>query len=141
LKKVLLASPLSYASWHLYNSIGFFINPAIETNDPRINLKLLVARGHLVQALQVVASPWWLLVERLSILLGLLLGIIGVWALRKEPLVWSFVFIILYLAALGGPSSQARYRLPVEPILSIFMVTGIFFVLKIVRTFNLKKAA
>jgi hypothetical protein len=128
--KALLASPVSYAKWHLYNSLGFFINPAVGTPNPSINLKLQLAHGRVMEVLRDISTPWWFFLERLSLLLGFIFASIGVWKLRKEKLTWVFVFIILYVAALGGASSQARYRLPVEPFLSIFIVTGISLILE-----------
>ncbi len=125
-KTVLLAHPVSYIVWHLYTSLGFFINPALTPAHPSsANLKLLLSQGHVEAFIAAVLDPWWLLGERLLVLAGLVLVVLGVWTLRTKPLALAFAFIILYLGALGGPSAQARYRLPVEPLLSVFMTTAL----------------
>lgn len=130
---VVLQSPVRYGLWHLYNSIGgFFLNPAINPPGQNVNLKQLLAHGHFGAFLRAVMTPWWLLLERLGIALGLFLMAIGMWALRRKPLAWAFLFIILYLSALGGSAAESRLRLPVEPLISIIMVAGIGALLKFV---------
>ena len=121
-----LASPVYYVAWHLFYSTGFFVNPAIEPAHLSQNIKLLLVQRHFVQAFKAVATPWWFFAERVLLAVGFILLCVGVWSLRRRWLTWAFVLVILYLAALGGPSAGARYRLPVEPLLSIFMVTGLY---------------
>lgn len=115
---------LSYAVWHIYNSSGFFLNPAINPPDRSVNLKQLLAQGRIGEFVKEVMTPWWLFLERLSILLGIILAAAGLWRLRRMPLAWAFALIICYLAVLGGPSATSRLRLPIEPILSIYMIVG-----------------
>jgi len=134
--RTILASPFSYAAWHLYNSLGFFINPAFNAADASVNLKLLLARGRFIELFREVAAPWWLFAERIGLLFGAAFFALGIWKLRKEPLAWAFVFIIAYFSALGGPSAQARYRLPVESQLSIFITAGILLLIERVRYGN-----
>jgi len=122
---VILHAPVRYGVWHLFSSTGFFLNPAINPPEQHINLKQALVHGQFKTALEAVATPWWFLLERVGIGLGLLFIAAGAWALRRKPLMWAFLFIIVYLAALGGPSAQARYRLPVEPLIAVIMTAGI----------------
>ena len=121
---IVFVHPIRYAIWHLYNSSAFFVNPAINPPHQSVNLKLLLAQGHIKAFAQGVLTPWWLALERTGIALGLLLLATGVWRLRRQPLAWAFLFIILYLGALGGSAAESRLRLPVEPLISIFIITG-----------------
>ncbi len=124
-KQVVLQQPFVFGSWFLYNSTGFFLNPAIAADaHPSENLKQLLIQGHWVRLVQAAATPWWLLVERIMVLCGILLLVFGTWRLRKNRYALAFAFIILYLAALSGTAAQARYRLPVEPLLYLLISSG-----------------
>jgi 4-amino-4-deoxy-L-arabinose transferase-like glycosyltransferase len=124
--KTILANPVSYAFWHIYNSSGFFLNPGVNPLGGRtVNLKKLLAQGQILTLLKEAATPWWLFVERILIFVGLALIAVAVWRLRRKLFVWLFLFIILYFAVLGGPSATSRLRLPVEPLLSILMAAGL----------------
>lgn len=123
-QSVVFASPLKYAAWHLYYSTAFFISPAISPPDLSQNIKGLLLKRQISAAFQAITAPWWFFAERMLLLGGLVLLCIGVLHLRRNWLALVFFLVILYFAALGGPSTAARYRLPLEPLLSIFMVTG-----------------
>ncbi len=126
-----LLTPVSYTIWHLYQSLGFFVNAPINPPNQTVSIKALLAAGQWGAFLHAVTTPWWLFAERLLILCGIICATLGLWRMRRSALVWSFGFVILFLAALGGPSAQARYRLPVEPILSICIVVGLLHLIKL----------
>jgi 4-amino-4-deoxy-L-arabinose transferase-like glycosyltransferase len=120
------AHPISYAVFHLYNSTGFFLNPAVNPSHQSINLKQLLAQRRYAELFRAALSPWWLALERIGIFMGLLLLATGFWILRRKSQAWVFAFIILYMAALGGVSAASRLRLPVEPLISIFITASIY---------------
>lgn len=125
IKHVILSQPVTFVSWYLYNSTGFFLNPAINPPHQSQNLKQLVASGQWGAFITAFLNPWWLFVERVGILCAILLAALGFWHNRRNLYAWAFAFVIIYLAALGGVAAQARYRLPVEPLLALFIVSGI----------------
>ena len=121
-----LASPVHYVAWHLFYSTAFFVAPAFTPTHLTQNIKLLIMRGHVAEAIGALTHPWWFFAERLLVFLGLFLLCVGVWTLRRSVLALAFLLVILYMAALGGPSTAARYRVPLEPLLSTFMVVGAY---------------
>ncbi len=120
-----LAHPVQYAFFHLYNSTGFFLNPAINPPHQTANLKQLLTQHRFAEFARAAVTPWWLVLERVGIVIALLCIVVGFWSCRRKPLAWAFLFIILYFAALGGVSAASRLRLPVEPLLSLFIVAGL----------------
>jgi 4-amino-4-deoxy-L-arabinose transferase-like glycosyltransferase len=57
-EEILLGSPISYTVWHLYNSLGFFLNPSISpTHSSSVNLKLLLRKGYFAEFFGVVITP------------------------------------------------------------------------------------
>ena len=128
----LLSAPLSYGFWHLYNSAGFFLDISVKP-PPKYNLKKLLAEGRIAELVRAVSDPWWALAMRLGLLLGWCLFALGVWHLRRSLIVWAFVCIVIYLAALSGPSAQARYRMPVQPIISVLVAVGGLYTLERLR--------
>lgn len=131
IRETVQGSFFSYAVWHLYNSTGFFLNSILVSSvGSSINLKHLLAEGKFGAFLQAVTTPWWMFVGRVAVVVGLILMLYGCWRLRRNPRMWVFLLIICYFAALGGPSAAARLRLPVEPLLSIFIVVGMYALLE-----------
>ena len=126
IKSVILSSP-AFIPWYLYNSTGFFVNTAISPAHSSANLKQLLLQRKWGAFFQAVTTPWWLVLERAGILCAILLAAFGFWNLHRMPLAWAFAFVIAYLAALGGVASQARYRLPVEPLLCLFIISGFIY--------------
>ena len=59
-----------------------------------------------------------------------LLGLIGLWRLfmsdRKTQVIFA-VFLILYFALIASPIVTSRYRLPLNPFIFIFAVSGFYF--------------
>jgi 4-amino-4-deoxy-L-arabinose transferase-like glycosyltransferase len=124
-KNAVLREPFKYIAWHLYYSTAFFVAPAIAPQHLTKNIKGLLLKGQVKEAASALLEPWWYAAERASLVLGFMLLVLGIWRLRRNLLVWAFVLVILYVAALGGPSTAARYRLPVEPLLAVLMVAGL----------------
>ncbi len=123
-QKVVFAAPVNYVVWHLYYSTGFFFAPPLTPPSLSLNIKALIAKRDFATAIYAITHPLWFFAERIAMLAGLLLLVLGAWSMRRNWLAMAFVLVILYLAALGGPSTAARYRIPVEPFLSVFMVVG-----------------
>ncbi|HEV8666999.1 MAG TPA: hypothetical protein VN665_04125 [Candidatus Paceibacterota bacterium] len=137
--QAVLQSPFSYGVWHLYNSVGgFFLNPAINPPNQQINLKQLLARGRFDIFFRSVITPWWLLLERIGIAFGLLFVAFGIWNMRYKPFAWAFLFVIFYFSILGGSAAESRLRLPVEPLISILLVSGAVYLLERIFTKALK---
>jgi hypothetical protein len=94
----------------------------------------LVARGRLGQVLDLIWK------ERLSRMPGLALGIlayailfhatllisgfVALFLRRSRNLLW-LLLPILYLVALTGPVGEARFRVPIEPLLCLFAAVAL----------------
>jgi 4-amino-4-deoxy-L-arabinose transferase-like glycosyltransferase len=139
----ILTSPLHYAMFHVLESTGFFVNSGLvpllaffssplhytlPSTTGAVNIKAMLMQGHPLLFFRAVTSPWWAFAERLLIFSGLVLAAIGFYSLRRNSFAWLAVFVILYLALLTGPIAMARYRLPAEPFLALFIATGLLVV-------------
>ncbi len=142
LKKVavkdLMSDPIQYTKFHLIKTIPFFFSSSLDMFYQFVHYELyqssaslpsgtidFLINGEIKNFFQSLVNVWWRFVERIAWLIIYLVGMIGLWLNRKKLFMYGLVFIILYLALLAGPVSNARYRLQTEPYIFILMSIGL----------------
>jgi hypothetical protein len=84
-----------------------------------------LANGHIGAFLSKLATPWWKFAERLGICFIALCCMYAVIKQRRNVAVWICAGIVIYLALLTGPVSDARYRLPADPFIYLLASSGV----------------
>ncbi len=142
--RYILNDPIRYGYFHGVNTIPFFISSSIATYGQTVrqlrdskdffapaslsllgNVKEMLhpadARSFMSAAFAIgpigLEVLWWVLVT--------LAAIVAVVLQRKQFIIVFFAVLILYFAALTGPMSASRYRIPAEPYLLILSVVGV----------------
>ncbi len=135
--------PIRYAYFHAVNTAPFFLSSSIasygqivrQLRDNEgffapVSLSLLDAWGRIrhpesagsfisaARALLPIASEmfWWFVVT--------LLALAAVVLRRREFAIVLCAVLVVYFAALTGPMSNSRYRIPAEPYLLILAIAG-----------------
>jgi len=89
------------------------------------NAMQYLTQGKITKFALAIMNPWWKFSERIVLLVLWLSIVYTLWKYRKEKSVWVFISIIIYLALLSGPVSNARYRLPSDPLFYILTSVGL----------------
>lgn len=129
---VIRGHELSYALFHIYKTIPFFLTDGLR-DIVRLfnvdigglpNLSSALAAGDVRTIVSYFAGGGiGILLFGAGIIFWLCVTVCAAWllyraALGKAPRVWLlFAAVVLYFAILTGPVSNARYRLPVEGLL------------------------
>ena len=136
-KDFLIHNLFGYTKYHLTTSIAFFFASEIEmanyiysTALHKDMYKMENAMQHLTQRniskfVSAIINPWWKFSERIALLILWLSAIYTIWKYRKNKSAWVFISIIIYLALLSGPVSNARYRLSSDPLFYILTSVGL----------------
>ncbi len=141
--RYILHDPIRYAYFHTVNTIPFFISSSVATYGQTIrqlrtsegffaptSLSLLNTVQHIlhpeslgafIKAIYSIAPIaleilWWVLVSLAALIATILF--------RKNFVILLCATLILYFAALTGPMSASRYRIPAEPYLLILAAMG-----------------
>ncbi|MEK7106932.1 MAG: hypothetical protein AAB899_01980, partial [Patescibacteria group bacterium] len=139
----IMRDPVRYAYFHAVNTLPFFLSSSVasygqivrQLRDNEgffapVTLSILDSLGKIrhpenassfigaVRTLAPIALEmfWWLIVALLA-LAALVLR-------RRDFAILLFFILVAYFAALTGPMSNSRYRIPAEPYLLILAVTG-----------------
>jgi len=123
---------LSYALFHIYKTIPFFLTDGLR-DILRLfnvdigglpNLSSALARGNLrVITDYILRGGVGIMLFGVGVLFWTCASVLSAWHLwravrGRAPRVWIlFAAVVLYFALLTGPVSNARYRLPVEGLL------------------------
>lgn len=134
-RTIIRGHELDYAFFHLFKTIPFFVSDGLRDTVrlfgvdigamPNITTALLHGQlGSLVAYATGGGAALWLLVVGSGFWAAVLLGWLVSCAMLLRQRNWRALFfvcvLVLYFAALTGPVSNARYRLPVEG----FLLTG-----------------
>jgi 4-amino-4-deoxy-L-arabinose transferase-like glycosyltransferase len=152
--KAVFSRPVAYAVYHAGMSIPFladsdiraFLYIASAQSNTALSSRVfgecgsfcLLSRGDLGRFFPSLFVPWWRLPELLFVAFLLVAACWCVYKMRKERVVWAFVFIIAYLMLLAGPVANARYRLPASPLIVMLAVAGVDFAVRSLRSNRLK---
>ena len=139
----ILHDPIRYTYFHAVNTIPFFLSSSVasygqivrQLRDNEgffapVTLSILDSLGRIrhpenarsfIDAVQKLAPIglemfWWLIVTLAAIAAAVLR--------RKDFTIILCAVLVLYFAALTGPMSNSRYRIPAEPYLLILAVAG-----------------
>jgi hypothetical protein len=125
-----------YAVYHSITSLPFFFGSDIEWSL-RVYFGSLhipftsgggaifdLAKGDIGTFFSKITSQWWKFTERLWICFLGLSCLYSLVIMRKKPAVWVWAGIILYLAFLAGPVSDARYRFPTDAFIYLLASSG-----------------
>lgn len=135
---------LSSFVFHVYKTTPFFLTDGFREwaktfkilDAPTPNLTDLVLHGNikgvflafssskLSTFLFMVGFIFWLIIN-VFILISVLSSLLSGEHKNKRHIIFLFLLLIFYFAILTGPAAQARYRLPVEPLMLILAVFGI----------------
>ncbi|OHA00758.1 MAG: hypothetical protein A3H71_01805 [Candidatus Sungbacteria bacterium RIFCSPLOWO2_02_FULL_48_13b] len=139
-RSVVVEHPLGYLWFHAVKTIPFFLSDGIRDSarllgiyNPALpNFSGMLLHGQFKDFLSALwgdgVSLMMLLLGGGSMALAILLGIVGfvrglLGKVTKMPTVF-FTVLILYFAVLTGPVANARYRIPVMPLLAILAGVG-----------------
>ncbi|MEY4747514.1 MAG: hypothetical protein RLZZ416_563, partial [Candidatus Parcubacteria bacterium] len=140
--RLILQDPIGYAYYHIVNTAPFFIGSSIgayhqvvqelttgEGYSPTSLVLVQSARAALAarapsEFLSALAPVAPILLETLAWALAAFFAVVEFFLKRREPLIWLFALLILYFAALTGPVSIPRYRIPAEPFILILATIG-----------------
>ncbi len=134
-----------YIKYHLVMTAPFFFasdiqwaaaTRAIALNIPFDYGQPLIydlAGGKLSAVISNMVHPWWKFTERLWILFLAACAIYGLYKRRRESFLWIMAGIILYIALLTGPVSDARYRFPADPFIYLVAAAGFVLILESVK--------
>jgi hypothetical protein len=117
-----------------YPGVGYLNNLLALSSPPKVDSR--VAFGVVRASLSLLRERPWEAAEKGIFILILaafyLLAVRGFLRLnRKDPCIWLLLGILLYLIAVsavgGGPGGgDARYRLPIMPVVCIFAAAGVW---------------
>jgi len=139
-RDIIRGHELDYAFFHLFKTIPFFVSDGLRDTVrlfgvdigamPNITTALLhgqlgtlvayAASGGVALWLLVVGSGFWV-----AVLLGWLVSCFILLRQRNWQALFFVCVLVLYFAALTGPVSNARYRLPVEGFLLVGAVAAV----------------
>lgn len=135
-EKLILERPFSYIKFHLVTSIPFLFpssilfardayDSAIQYNRPFVYGSInALTSGDFKLFFTSIVKDWWKFTERMGWLFGIMLGLYAVWADRRRPYVWVFLFIIAYLMVLSGPAAGPRLSFQAWPYMFLLFAYG-----------------
>ena len=140
--RIIAAHPLSYALFHLRTTMNCFLPAATDvlevlgiTSGNQGTLAVLQQEGLQAAARHYFGGQVWPMALAAPMLLFLLVkyacivvGVIrqGRWWLSAEG--WLAGLTILYFVLAPGPVAHARFRVPIEPLLSVLAAAGVAWV-------------
>ena len=141
----IMHDPIRYTYFHLVNTIPFFLSSSGATyvqyiHQQRDNKDFYApVMASLVEAWTLIRHPenpaslfravWSVLpivLEVLAWLLACTLALLGLYFRRKEGVILLCAVLVAYFAALTGPMSMSRYRIPAEPYLLLLSTVGAY---------------
>ncbi|MBI5644471.1 glycosyltransferase family 39 protein [Candidatus Kaiserbacteria bacterium] len=140
--QLIMQDPLRYAYFHAVNTVPYFLGSSVAAYE-QVVVQVRDNKGYfaptalvLIDALkQLGAGDWREATRAIKVVapLGLEMGfwtlmvffaLVATWRGRRDYRVVLFALLIAYFAALTGPVSIARYRIPSEPYLLILAALG-----------------
>ena len=138
-REIILAEPWQYAGIHLKGDAAFWLPGATDalevmgyTSGGKGTLDVLHREGLVAAARHYFAGDTTAMVlagAMVGILLVRYAGVVlcGLWRLRLRKMTaagWLCVLLVLTACLLPGPANHPRFRVPVEPILSVAAAIG-----------------
>ena len=138
-REIIFAHPWQYAGIHLRGDVAFWLPGATDalevmgyTSGGKGTLDVLHRQGLVAAARHYFGGDTMAMVLA-GVMVGLLLvryvGVIlcGLWRLRGRTMMaggWLCLLLVLTACLLPGPANHPRFRVPVEPILSVAAAIG-----------------
>jgi hypothetical protein len=148
----IMQDPVHYAYFDAVNTLPFFFSSSIASYEQMVpqlrdnqgfyaptSLALIdaVERIRHPASLESFMSALWSVapigVEILSWLCATLLALSALLLRRRDFAIMLCAIFVAYFAALTGPMSSSRYRIPAEPYLLILAVVGVYETTNVIR--------
>ena len=128
-------APLEQSFWYTHLSGRRWEDTGVPAQSYRDAVEILLD-GRLFESIQVgIVGPWKQLdpVARLlwygwgvAHIVGIGLLVFGIWRMRRRPVLALVMLIIIFYATFpAGPIAYVRFRVPVMPLIIVFVVSGI----------------
>jgi 4-amino-4-deoxy-L-arabinose transferase-like glycosyltransferase len=127
-------APENFAHWYRQFGLGEWSDTGVPAGGYANAIEFASSGDWGAAIAEAIVNPWKRLPPAARAIwfgwgaayaLGGLLALLGVWQLRRQPVVlFGLLATILYTVFLPGPISSLRFRMPVVPLIAVLMAAG-----------------